>query len=89
MQNEVSFKTGEIPRFTSKSNFPYERLRKSLLALQDTTKCVILEDKTEINYNNLIHLRTIMRKDGWWVKMCKHDKLWQLWLVKDGGTRNE
>ena len=83
MENEVSFKTAERPKYVGRSRFPYERLRKSLLALQDTTKCVVLEDK-EMNNNNLIFLRKVMKKEGWWVKVCKQDGKWHLWVVKEG-----
>lgn len=82
MQNEVSFKTGERPKFTGKSNFPYNRLMQSLITLNDTTKCVILEDRKEFNQNKLTQLRRLLQKEGWWVKACKQDGKWNLWVVK-------
>ncbi len=84
MQNIIDFKTGERPKFTGKSKFPYDRLMKSLVTLQDTTKCVILEDEKEFGQNNLTFLRRIMKKEGWHVKSCKQDGKWCLWIVKEG-----
>jgi len=83
MQNEVSFKTGERPRFQGRSRFPYEKMMKSLITLADTTKCVIM-DNSEFKYGNLNFLRKLMQGDGWYVKACKQDEKWNLWVVKSG-----
>jgi hypothetical protein len=83
VDNIVEFKTGERP-LCGNQGYNYNRLIKSLLALKDTTKCVILE-RDEITNNQITMLRKHMRKNHWgWVKCCKQDGKIHLWAVNEG-----
>ena len=82
MKNIVDFKTGERP-LSTRGGFPYDRLIKSLQALKDTTKCVILE-KDEITPNQITALRGLVRKNNLgWVKKAYVDSRYHLWIVDE------
>ena len=83
MKNIIEFKTGERPIHAGKGMFPYNKLLSSLIALRDTTKCIIL-GMDEITQNNLTFLRRLTKdKKLGFVRACKLDGKMHLWLVGD------